>query len=164
MRVLTESFGDKIKMALAKVVEVFTRLCGKFMETVDTLFRSNKGYLEKYKDVILKNKPIDAKWSMYDWAKGMKECLNTPIPEFNFDLFAKEGSFNNKEAFISKYFAGIMKGQKEETKLEEAAKFKFRGDLSEEREVAESALNITDMYNFCIRYDTMKQALQKDVS
>lgn len=163
MTILTESFGDKIKLALAKVVEVFTRICGKFMETVDNIFRSNKGYLEKYKDTILKQKPTDTKWVMYDWPEGIKEILATSIPEFNYERMKQYFADNAKDKFCTDNFAKIINGQKEGIKLQDAAEFRFRGNLSEEREVTEASLNITDMYNFCIRYDTVKVNLQKDI-
>lgn len=162
MEVVTEGLIDKGKRALNKILEVFSRLWGKFTETLNRLFRSNKGYLQHYKDIILKKPAVDQEWSMYDWQKGQKVLLATSLPDFNFA--AVKQYLEDTATFCNHYFPQIMSGQKEGVKLGDACRFKFRGDLTEEKTIKESSLNMTDMYNFCIKYDTMLEYMKKDIA
>ena len=156
---VNESFGDKLKAAIARVLEILSRLWGKFLETMNTLFQRDKGYLEKYREIILKKKrPEDYERTMYNYFQGQKILLNTPVPNFNYNLMKDE--LNDAKVFERKHFNHVV-GSNKEYKLEELAKNTFRGG-SEEITIRTSAMNMTDIFNYCYTYPKIKEIISKD--
>lgn len=159
MIAVNEGFVDSIKNALSKVIQLFNKLWGRFLEVMTNLVNNTEGYLTKYKDIILRQPPVpEQQWKMYKWNE--KELINTSIPDFNFMTMAP--SLVSKEAFVKKYFPTIM--NKNGGNVQELALRHFRGDMDEPDTIDESSLNIADLYNFCLKYKTMKTYMQKDVN
>lgn len=161
MELIQESFADKLKEVIMKIVNGIATMWKKFIETMSTLVKRDKAYLEKYKDTILKKKPIDCDYTMYDYFTGQKVLLNSPVPNFNFQ--SMKDDLETSDKFTEKHFANFIQGQKSPYNLEDLAKAKFRGG-GQEKTFHSSKINMTDMYNYCHEYDKLKDYIQKDIN
>ena len=159
--ILNESIGDKFKAGIARIIEILSRLWGKFLETMNTIFLKDKDYLEKYKDVILKKKPaVEYEYTLYNYMDGQKKLLSTPVPNFNYNSMKDE--LNDAKKFDANHFSNVVVHANGDYKLEDLAKTIFRGGDTEVTKKS-SALNMTDLWNFCYSYNTkIKDAIAKD--
>jgi len=120
MDVLNESVTDKIKEAFKKIMEAIGRMWGKFLEAMTNLVNSNRSYLEKYKDIILKKKlRSDVTYTMYDYDTGLRNMLTSAVPIFNYDL-----PLDNPEEFEKAKFNQIPKS---DAAFADRCKLYFRG-------------------------------------
>lgn len=161
--ILNESFTDKLKEGIKKIVAAIGRIWAKFLEAMNNLLKTDKAYLEKYKDIILKKKMVDATYTMYDYPNALKSVLNkAAVPVFNFDEMSPK--LGDDATFIT-YLAqknGITINASSKEAFEDQLKTIFRGS-PKEIAVKSAEINMTDMYNFCYNYDTIKSNLAKDV-
>ena len=161
MELIQESFADKLKEVIMKIVNGIATMWKKFIETMSTLVKRDKAYLEKYKDTILKKKPIDCDYTMYDYFTGQKVLINSPVPNFNYQ--SMKDDLETADKFAEKHFANFIQGQKSPYNLEDLAKAKFRGG-GQEKTFHSTKINMTDMYNYCHEYDKLKDYIQKDIN
>lgn len=64
--------GDRIKGFFNKIKEFFSKIFQKFSEKMDAVFKNDKEYLEKYKDIIIGKKCTLESVKMKDHNTGMK--------------------------------------------------------------------------------------------
>ena len=159
MTSVNESIVDSLKNGIMKFMEALGRLWAKFVEAMDVLTKRDKGYLEKYKDIILKTKPINADYTMYDYKKGVEHILRSPIPTFNYASMKEE--LDDTQKFIDKYLSRFMIGNKD-TNFIDGVKAYFRGS-ADQKKFNSSQLNMTDMYNYCYDYEKIKDMIDKDL-
>lgn len=160
MKVITEGLTDSLKAGIAKIAQAIGAIWKKFLEAIDTLVKTDKAYLDKYKDIILKKQLNDATYTMYDYPNALKQVLNTAaVPNFNFDQM--KDSLADDQTFINKYFNNyVVQGSKDP--LTDQLKAKFRGS-DKEITIKSTQLNMTDIFNFCYTYDTIKNNIDKDI-
>ncbi|MGL5751049.1 MAG: hypothetical protein ACRCXT_11015 [Paraclostridium sp.] len=158
--ILNESFSEKLKSTILKIIGVFRKIWEKFIESVDVLIKNDASYLEKYKETILKrsmNK--DAEYHMYNYSKGVYNIVNSPVPAYDYnkykDILVDEKSFINGTN-IKNYKIGEGSENNSDT-----FKSYFRGSLDQSW-IKGSQLNMTDMYNYCRDYKNIKDKIEKD--
>lgn len=164
VQILNEGFVDKIKLTIKKIAQSIGTIWAKFLEAMNNLLRSNKGYLDKYKDIILKKKPIDATYTMYNYPEGLKMLVKASVPAFNYD--ALKDKLADEDSFINGTNLAQYKISGSQASFLDQAKSKFRSGESgtgKEVEMKASQLNMTDLFNFCYHYDTVKNGLEKDI-
>lgn len=159
--IIHESFVDKLKSAIGRFLQAISNMWHKFVEASDSLLKTNKAYLEKYKDIILKKKPVDADYSMYKYEQGLPLLLRTDIPVIN--LNSMDQDLVDDETFMRKHFSSLVQGAKTPYKISEIAKAKFRGGNGEEVTVNSSRLNMTDIYDYCYTYKKLQDLIEKDI-
>lgn len=163
---LNENFSDKVKESFAKILSSIGSIWKKFLETTNNLIKNDEAYLNKYKDIILKKKPVDATYNMYDYNNkskgGVSLLYNTPLPSLNVDNIQP---VNNKDEYIknTREFSIFTQGYKPPYDLNELAKIKYRGG-SQQVQIKSSELNMTDIYNYCKDYSKIKDLLNKDIT
>ena len=181
--IINESFADSIKNGIKKLWNAIVKMWHKFLEGMNTLFRTDKGYLEKYKDIITKKKfPEGSKITMHNYPEGIKRLVSAKIPAFNsneLDNLVKTASGANKNekgeinqeevelALKKKYFNVYYDGKFDN---DDNVKTYLRGGTTAEKEIDASVLNMTDVYNYCHDCDNLvksiensTKALQSDV-
>lgn len=162
IKALHESFAQTLKEMMLKVKNAIFKFWNHFLESMNTLVKKDKAYLEKYKDIILKKEVKDATYTMYNYPKGIKVLLSTPVPAFNFESM-KESLIDDK-TFNEKYFPTIRsKINGEDDTLQKAAINVFRGG-DDTMDFSSEQINMTDIYNYCYRYNEIAEAIQKDVN
>lgn len=164
MKSIHEGVAESLKNAYQKIIDLFAKMWAKFIEQTKSLFNSNVKFLNDYKDIILKKPAKEGnKWIMYNWQDGQKAMLSTAIPNFNYT--SMKDNMGDNSTFSKKYFMHLCPADvKEDINIEQLALKKFRGGWDEEQEILESKMNMTDMFNYCIKYNTIIDNLKKDVS
>lgn len=154
-----EDVGDKIRNLWDKFIAFLNRVWAKFIENTNKLINSDKGYLEKYKDIILNNKPEDVEIEMREYAVGIHNMTSHAIPPFTqvkdkVPIDSEDISF--KTELIGDYkdatkdFAGFC------VAYFEGGETKIKTNLT--------SLNMTDLYNYCHDFDKIKSVIEKDQS
>lgn len=159
IKVLNEGYVDKLKAGITKIAHAIGTIWQKFLETLNTLVKKDKDYLDRYKDIILKKKLLDATYTMYDYPKGLQSLKNATVPSFNYDQMSS--NLDDDATFIKQYFSTYEIDTSQNT-FEDQLKAKFRGS-DKEIPIKSNQLNMTDIFNYCYTYDQVKQQLQKDV-
>ena len=157
-----ESFVDIVKNSIKKFLQAIANMWHKFLESMNNLLKTDRAYLEKYKDIILKKKPINADYSMYEYEKGLPLLLKTDIPVINMNTMDQD--LVDDDTFIRKYFGSLVQGAKTPYKIGDIARARFRGGNGQEITVNSSKLNMTDMYNYCYTYKKLEDLIQKDIT
>lgn len=158
--IISEGAVNKIAEGILRVKNAIIRTFNKFIESTNTLVSRDKGYLEKYKDVILKKKMKDVKMSMHDYPTGVKRIINTKVDPFNHQ--AMKSDLSSKEQFAKKYFKEIFGNMKEGDSMYDLAKVYFLGS-KEPEDVNSESLNMTDLFNYCYGYKDMIKLINKDI-
>ena len=166
IELIQESFSESVKKVIHKLLTFIGKLWGKFIEAMNTLIKNDKAYLERYKDIILKKKPADD-IIIYDYYNGgIQLLLNNSCPQLtDQDINAEEGQsvLDDKNTFITQRFRDFTKfGKGPFDSITDLATAAFRGGGDEVSKVA-SNVNMTDMYNYCINYGSLKDKIQRDI-
>ena len=166
IELIQESFSESVKKVIHKLLTFIGKLWGKFIEAMNTLIKNDKAYLERYKDIILKKKPADD-IIIYDYYNGgIQLLLNNSCPQLtDQDINAEEGNsvLDDKNTFITQRFRDFTKfGKGPFDSITDLATAAFRGGGDEVSKVA-SNVNMTDMYNYCINYGSLKDKIQRDI-
>lgn len=159
IQLLNESVVDKMKLGIEKILSTLQKIWEKFTEAMATLIKKDKGYLEKYKDTILKKKPINADYNMYDYQRGVANLLRSPIPTFNYGTMKDD--LVDRETFINKHFSKFALGDSKNNFVDRTKAY-LRGSV-EQKKINSSQLNMTDIFNYCYTYDKMEDLIHKDL-
>lgn len=165
--ILEAKAGDKIKSKWNKLIEFIKGICSKFMESMSNILLSEKEYLEKYKDIILKKKPKeDLKYSYTgDYAVGIDRLIKTECPVFNYATFSEDLKQEGDGAVVKKIMS--KSGQSgftfdEGQTLAEQFKAYFTAADKGQSDGNFSTLNMTDLYNFCYNFEQIKKIVSTD--
>lgn len=159
--IIHESFVDKIKESIKKFLQAIANMWHKFTEAMNTLLKTDRAYLEKYKDIILKKNPIECEYTMYKYDQGLPLLLKSQIPVLNLNNMDAE--LADDETFLRKYFATFIQGAKTPYNIGDLARAKFRGGNEQEVDIKSTQLNMTDLYNYCYDYKKFEDLIQKDI-
>ena len=160
MHVIIESFGDKFKNVIKKIVNAIVNMWHKFLEGMNTLFKSDKGYLEKYKDVILKKQVTLGTLTMPNYEKGMNDILNKKIPPFNYQSLKANLSNDKEQAAFRK---SIYNDYKPDVDFPAFVKNKMQGG-EKDITVNGSQLNMTNLFNFCYNFDKLAKGIENEIN
>ncbi len=160
MTVIVEAFADKFKEVIRKIINAIVNVWHKFLEGMNTLVKSDKAYLEKYQDTILKRKVKLGEISMPNYQKGMNDILNKKIPAFNYDgLKINLSNDKNDGSFRRTFYTDY----KTDIEFSEFCKNKFKGGENDIN-IQGNQLNMTNLYNFCHGFDKFARNIQTDIN
>lgn len=181
LRSLNEAISDKISSAWDKVLDFLRRMWAKFVQNMSAAFSDQKDYLEKYKDIIL-SRPVKFgdSFTMFKLDQGVKNIVATPVPTIDAGKLdripvkeeGKEDDANYKKAldkmrtdyFIPAWGNGAGNNNPDGEDFAQWAVTFFKGAIGGEVSVNASALNMTDMYNYCHDWEKIKAILDKDIT
>lgn len=151
---------DKTKKFVNKIINTISNWVGQFFNYMTKLFSSNKDYLNKYKDIILKKKPIDAELNDF-YEYDIKLLVSSAVPPLQ--LSTMKDVLKSKEDFYnSQYFNKFYKNPK--ITFIDNCKSVFRGQLK--NNYPASSLNMTEIFNYCYSFksaDGMENTIKKDI-
>ena len=157
LRAIREDVGDKIKGLYDKLINTITRLYSKFIDFISRKINNDAAYLQKNKDILFNTKAPDVPIeNMGDHEAGIQRYSNTKIPPFQsvVDEIKDDGTALRQKLIT------IYKDPKQNFK-EVATNF-FSGN-DNRRTVNLNQLNVTNMYNFCVDFQTkIKPLLDQD--
>lgn len=161
LNAINEALIESVSNTVKKLVNWIGKLWQRFIENIDALIKKNQDYLVKYKDIILNRKlDPDAKFTMYDYDKGLELIKKTTVPKLNWE--SMKNNLNSKEEIIKTYFSALsINGAQED--IADQIKTKFRGS-SKQVQKNSSAINMSDIYNYCYKYADMKKQLKSDIN
>lgn len=159
--IIHESFVDKIKESIKKLLQAIANMWHKFTEAMNTLLKTDRAYLEKYKDIILKKNPIDCEYTMYRYDQGLPILLKSEVPVLNLNNM--DADLVDDETFLRKHFATFIQGAKTPYNIGDLARAKFRGGNGQEVNIKSTQLNMTDLYNYCYDYKKFQDLIEKDI-
>lgn len=159
--IIHESFVDKIKESIKKLLQAIANMWHKFTEAMNTLLKTDRAYLEKYKDIILKKNPIDCEYTMYRYDQGLPILLKSEVPVLNLNNM--DTDLVDDETFLRKHFATFIQGAKTPYNIGDLARAKFRGGNGQEVNIKSTQLNMTDLYNYCYDYKKFQDLIEKDI-
>ena len=164
--IINEGFADSIKNGIKKLWNFIVKMWNKFLEGMNTLFRNDQGYLEKYKDIILNKKfPQGSTVTMHNYPEGIKRLVSAKIPAFNNALIEsfKDGSKDQEAievAIKEKEFKVYYNGKYDTT---DNVKTYLRGDTTDEKEFELNSLKMVDIYNYCYNGKALTDSVQKSL-
>jgi hypothetical protein len=161
--------STKLKNAWDSFTSFINKIIDKFLDSFNENIVAKKGWLEKYKTLILEKDITQSATYTGDYENGLNHCTNFELPVFNWDTHAEKLSENTSQAIIEE----IMKGTKfkyvDENDVSLANQFKryFLGiddDHNEEIEHSAKELNDKkkDMYDYLLNYSKFINITRKD--
>jgi len=158
---LNEGVGDKISEYWEKFKAFLAKIWHKFIEKFTNTFNSDKGYCEKYKDIILKSPLKEEHFpiKMKNCPLGITRITNKKLPQFSPNLLDKihpedESNKEFKNSLIDGYSGS------EDIFVDFAKEF-FSGG-KDEISAKLTDMNMTDLYNFVVTFDKIKSNLETD--
>lgn len=158
--VIVESFGDKFKEIIKKIVNSIVNMWHKFLEGMNTLFKSDKAYLEKYKDIILKKQVNLGTLTMPNYEKGVNDILSKKIPPFNYQGLKGNLSGDKEHASFRK---SIYNDYNPDIEFPAFVKNKMQGG-EKDITVKGSQINMTNLFNFCYNFDKLAKGIENEIN
>ena len=156
MKLIQESFKEKIKNIFDKLILNIKNIWSKFVNALDDFIKNDVEYLKKYRETII-GKPLkNDVYVMYKYWDGERELETSKIPAFNMSTF-KDKTKEDMEAML-----GSQYKIKDKT-ISDAAKYIFRGKLDQETKIKSANIPMSKLYDFCINYKKFKELLTKDM-
>lgn len=147
LRALNEDIGDKIKEGWNKFTKFIQRIWAKFVENMTRLFNNDHGYLERYKDIILGKKiKDDVSYDMPAYNIGVQRIASITVPEFNSGILQQ---INDQDDTDIRFKKTIIHDYDGKTEWKDFCNAYFKGAEKETPPTQGSAINMTDLYNFC---------------
>lgn len=156
-RIVHETLKEKLTNTFNSLIENISKLWGRFLETMSGLVKSDMGYLEKYKKLILTTELKQDTYVMFPYWAGYKSLIESKVPAFNFNSL--KDHLNNEGDFIKDYFSGFIK---QDVSYVDVAKEKFRG-ASKEQKIPSSKIDMNVLYNYCKDFDNIIKKIETDM-
>jgi hypothetical protein len=161
-----EGAWDKVKEFFNKIKTFVANLFTKVENWFDKFFKSNKEYIEKYKDQINKPTAGFTTVNMPDYKKGLERIQMPKTPNFNAvisDNVMKAGEDNQAlEAVIDDFRKNLVDDYKPGDEWKEACNNFFKGGKDSEKDYSTNEINIVDYANKVLEIPKIVDGLKKD--
>lgn len=162
--------GDKVKNKFQSFVEFIKNLWNKFMANINKVLKDEKGYLDKYRDIILKRKgKSDIKVSYHgDYSIGIKRITTVTVPDFNWNSMSE--ALKDDDNYRAKFFAQFKSSMNmsqfnlDDTDFATQVKEFFIGGEAGQQEKTMEEMNLPDMFNFCYNFTKIEEVTKKDIA
>lgn len=167
--------SDSIKDKFKKFVEFMKNLFAKFTVNIRKIFQDQKGYLDKYREIITKRKgSSEIQVSYYgNYDKGCQRITKVHISDFKYkELKATLGEKKEKDEAYAAFFNGgtintFVTGldgfnYDENVALKDQFKEYFIGGEDGQQSKKMSDMNLQTMFNFCYDYESTIKEFEKD--
>ena len=159
-QILTEGILANAKAKFVKLIEAISKIIGRFIEAVNNLVKSDKSYLNKYKDIILNKQLKTSEYTMYPYWKAQQTMLNATVPAFNMSTI--EG-IKDKKDMESKLFNTYASRTNDKLSFEDVVENTFRGS-KDQMEIPSNQINLKNMFNYCVDYSKNIDIIKKDLN
>lgn len=156
--------SDTVKSKWNKFITFIKTLMGKFMESMTKILLDEKGYLEKYKDIILKKRPKDDIEFSYtgDYKEAANRLMNTELPLFNYEQYKAELKAEGNIVLAQKLLKNFQLDSGSE--LSDQMKEYFIAADKGESKGKLSGVNMRELYDFCYNFKKIKDITDKDIN
>ena len=160
---------DNIKAKFNKFIQFLKNIWGKFMSNMTKALGDEKTYLEKYSDIINKQKgKSDIKVSYYgNYNKAVDRINRVIVPPFDWNTMHE--ALSDEENAYGKFFAlnkisGMNDFEYDENN-ELAAQLKeyFIAGEDGQTDTTMDKIDLKSAYNFCWNFKKIQQVTEKDI-
>lgn len=163
---LHEGAWDKVKEFFNKIKTFVMNLFTKVENWFDKFFKSNKDYIEKYKDQINKPTAGFTTVNMANYKDGLVRIQTPKIPNFNAvisDNVMNAGEDNAAlEKVIDDFRKTLVDDYKPGDEWKEACNNFFKGGKDSERDYSTNEINIVDLSNKVLEIPKIVDGIKKD--
>lgn len=163
---LHEGAWDKVKEFFNKIKTFVMNLFTKVENWFDKFFKSNKEYIEKYKDQINKPTAGFTTVNMANYKDGLVRIQTPKVPNFNAvisDNVMNAGEDNAAlEKVIDDFRKGLVDSYNPGDEWKEACNNFFKGGKDSERDYSTNEINIVDLSNKVLEIPKIVDSIKKD--
>ena len=163
---LHEGAWDKVKEFFNKIKTFVMNLFTKVENWFDKFFKSNKDYIEKYKDQINKPTAGFTTVNMANYKDGLVRIQTPKVPNFNAvisDNVMNAGEDNAAlEKVIDDFRKTLVDDYKPGDEWKEACNNFFKGGKDSERDYSTNEINIVDLSNKVLEIPKIVDSIKKD--
>lgn len=161
-----EGAWDKVKEFFNKIKTFVMNLFTKVENWFDKFFKSNKEYIEKYKDQINKPTAGFTTVNMANYKDGLVRIQTPKVPNFNAvisDNVMNAGEDNAAlEKVIDDFRKTLVDDYKPGDEWKEACNNFFKGGKDSERDYSTNEINIVDLSNKVLEIPKIVDSIKKD--
>ena len=161
-----EGAWDKVKEFFNKIKTFVMNLFTKVENWFDKFFKSNKDYIEKYKDQINKPTAGFTTVNMANYKDGLVRIQTPKVPNFNAvisDNVMNAGEDNTAlEKVIDDFRKTLVDDYKPGDEWKEACNNFFKGGKDSERDYSTNEINIVDLSNKVLEIPKIVDGIKKD--
>lgn len=161
-----EGAWDKVKEFFNKIKTFVMNLFTKVENWFDKFFKSNKEYIEKYKDQINKPTAGFTTVNMANYKDGLVRIQTPKVPNFNAvisDNVMNAGEDNAAlEKVIDDFRKGLVDSYNPGDDWKEACNNFFKGGKDSERDYSTNEINIVDLSNKVLEIPKIVDSIKKD--
>lgn len=163
---LHEGAWDKVKEFFNKIKTFVMNLFTKVENWFDKFFKSNKEYIEKYKDQINKPTAGFTTVNMANYKDGLVRIQTPKVPNFSAvisDNVLNAGEDNAAlEKVIDDFRKTLVDDYKPGDEWKEACNNFFKGGKDSERDYSTNEINIVDISNKVLEIPKIVDGIKKD--
>lgn len=163
---LHEGAWDKVKEFFNKIKTFVMNLFTKVENWFDKFFKSNKEYIEKYKDQINKPTAGFTTVNMANYKDGLVRIQTPKVPNFSAvisDNVLNAGEDNAAlEKVIDDFRKTLVDDYKPGDEWKEACNNFFKGGKDSERDYSTNEINIVDLSNKVLEIPKIVDGIKKD--
>lgn len=163
---LHEGAWDKVKEFFNKIKTFVMNLFTKVENWFDKFFKSNKEYIEKYKDQINKPTAGFTTVNMANYKDGLVRIQTPKVPNFSAvisDNVLNAGEDNAAlEKVIDDFRKTLVDDYKPGDEWKEACNNFFKGGKDSERDYSTNEINIVDLSNKVLEIPKIVDSIKKD--
>ena len=161
-----EGAWDKVKEFFNKIKAFVMNLFTKVENWFDKFFKSNKEYIEKYKDQINKPTAGFTTVNMANYKDGLVRIQTPKVPNFSAvisDNVLNAGEDNAAlEKVIDDFRKTLVDDYKPGDEWKEACNNFFKGGKDSERDYSTNEINIVDLSNKVLEIPKIVDGIKKD--
>ena len=161
-----EGAWDKVKEFFNKIKTFVMNLFTKVENWFDKFFKSNKDYIEKYKDQINKPTAGFTTVNMANYKDGLVRIQTPKVPNFSAvisDNVMNAGEDNAAlEKVIDDFRKTLVDDYKPGDEWKEACNNFFKGGKDSERDYSTNEINIVDLSNKVLEIPKIVDGIKKD--
>ena len=161
-----EGAWDKVKEFFNKIKEFVMGLFDKVSNWFDKFFKSNKEYIEKYKDQIDKPTAGFTTVNMPNYKEGLNRIQAAPNINFNGVINTASGMAENSDVdkIINDFRRTIINEYKDNDDWKETCNDYFKGGKDTDKDYSANEISIRELANQVLNIPKIVDNLKKDKS
>ena len=161
-----ESAWDKVKEFFNKIKTFVMALFDKVSNWFDKFFKSNKDYIEKYKDQIDKPTAGFTTVNMPNYKEGLNRIQAAPNINFNGVINTASGMAENADVdkVINDFRKTIINEYKDDDDWKETCNNYFKGGKDSDKDYSANEISIRELANQVLNIPKIVDNIKKDKS
>lgn len=161
---LHEGAWDKVKEFFNKIKEFVMNLFDKVSNWFDKFFKSNKEYIEKYKDQISKPTAGFTTVNMPNYKEGLNRIQNPPNIQFDSVIMTASKMEENSDVdqVINNFRKGIIPDYKDTDEWKETCNEYFQGGKDSDKDYSANEISVSALAEQVLAIPKIVDNIKKD--